>query len=50
MKETEPPEQDVVRLLVERVEYDGRAGTVSVTFHPGGDDRPMAGRGQEAAA
>lgn len=26
----------VVRLLVERVDYDGARGKVAVTFHPGG--------------
>jgi hypothetical protein len=26
----------VIRLLVERVDYDGAAGTVSITFRPGG--------------
>jgi hypothetical protein len=32
-----PKEQArVIQLLVDRVEYDGRAGTVSVTFHPTG--------------
>ena len=32
-----PSEQvRLMRLLVERVAYDGRAGTVAVTFHPTG--------------
>ena len=32
-----PKEQvRVIQLLVERVEYDGEAGTVSVTFRPSG--------------
>jgi site-specific DNA recombinase len=32
-----PKEQArVIRLLVERVEYDGKGGTVAVTFRPGG--------------
>ena len=32
-----PKEQArAVRLLVKRVDYDGAAGTVAVTFHPGG--------------
>ncbi len=26
----------VIRLLVQRVDYDGEKGTVSVTFHPAG--------------
>jgi site-specific DNA recombinase len=26
----------IVQLLVERVDYDGAAKTVSITFHPGG--------------
>jgi len=28
----------VIQLLVERVDYDGDRGTVSVTFHPAGID------------
>jgi site-specific DNA recombinase len=32
-----PKEQaPVIQLLVERVDYDGKAGTISVTFHPSG--------------
>jgi len=32
-----PREQErVVRLLVERVEYDGKAGEVAITFRPAG--------------
>jgi site-specific DNA recombinase len=32
-----PREQTrVVQLLVERVDYDGAAGTLSITFHPAG--------------
>jgi site-specific DNA recombinase len=32
-----PREQErVIRLLVERVDYDGAAGTVAITFRPGG--------------
>jgi site-specific DNA recombinase len=32
-----PREQTrVIRLLVQRVDYDGEKGTVSVTFHPAG--------------
>ncbi|MBA3480191.1 MAG: hypothetical protein H0T51_00115 [Pirellulales bacterium] len=32
-----PPEQvRVVQLLVERVDYDGATGKVSITFHPSG--------------
>lgn len=32
-----PKEQiEVFQLLIERVDYDGNAGTVSVTFHPNG--------------
>ena len=36
-KTLSPREQvRVVRLLVQRVVYDGEQGTVSVTFHPAG--------------
>jgi hypothetical protein len=32
-----PEEQArAIQLLVERVEYDGKAGTIAVTFHPSG--------------
>ena len=45
-----PKEQvRVLQLLIERVEYDGEAGTVSVTFQPTGI-RALEGHGQEAAA
>ncbi|MBN1489496.1 MAG: recombinase family protein [Phycisphaerae bacterium] len=39
----------VLRLLIARVEYDGRAGTVSVTFRPT-DIRSLINRGTEEAA
>jgi site-specific DNA recombinase len=32
-----PPEQvRIVQLLIERVDYDGAAGTISITIHPHG--------------
>ena len=32
-----PPEQArIIRLLVERVDYDGNKGTLAVTFRPSG--------------
>jgi len=31
-----PPTARVVQLLVERVDYDGTTGKVSITFHPSG--------------
>ena len=39
----------VIQLLVERVEYDGAAGTVSVTFRPTGI-RALEGDQKEVAA
>ena len=45
-----PKEQvRVIQLLVERVEYDGEAGTVSITFRPSGL-RALEGNQQEAMA
>ncbi len=45
-----PKEQvRVLELLIERVEYDGEAGTVSVTFRPTGI-RALEGTQQEAVA
>jgi len=44
-----PKEQArVIRLLVERVEYDGKAATVAVTFHPSGIKALAREQGQEA--
>ena len=40
----------VIELLVDRVAYDGRAGTVSITFHPTGIRALAKERGQEVAA
>jgi len=35
--ELSPREQSrVLRLLIERVDYDGEQGTISITFRPGG--------------
>ena len=46
-----PKEQArIVRLLVQRVDYDGSNGTVSITFYPNGLGSLGAGRQQEAAA
>ena len=46
-----PKEQArVIQLLVERVEYDGAAGTVSVTFRPGGIRALAQEQGHEVAA
>ncbi len=40
-------EQARLELLIERVDYDGRDGTISITFHPSGikalADRDLAG-------
>ena len=45
-----PKEQvRVLELLIERVEYDGEAGTVSVTFRPSGI-RALEGNQQETVA
>jgi site-specific DNA recombinase len=40
----------VIQLLVERVDFDGGAGTVSVTFHPGGIKALASEQGHEVAA
>jgi site-specific DNA recombinase len=49
-----PREQGrVVQLLVERVDYDGAAGKVSITFHPSGIKTlagELAGRPKEKIA
>lgn len=46
-----PKEQArVVRLLVQRVDYDGAAGTVSLTFHPEGLKTLSAEVEEEVAA
>jgi site-specific DNA recombinase len=46
-----PKEQArVIQLLVERIEYDGAAGTVSVTFHPTGLKAMAKEQGHEVAA
>ena len=35
--ELKPRDQTrLLRLLIQRVEYDGKSGTVSITFHPDG--------------
>ena len=39
----------VIRLLVQRVEYDGEKSTVSVTFHPAGIKTLADERGQANA-
>ncbi len=39
----------IIRLLVQRVDYDGEKGTVSVTFHPTGI-RTLADELEEATA
>ena len=40
----------MIQLLVERVYYDGKNGTVSITFHPGGVKALAREQGHEAAA
>jgi site-specific DNA recombinase len=46
-----PKEQArVIQLLVERVDYDGKAGTVSITFHPSGIKALAQEQGHEVAA
>ena len=40
----------MVQLLVERVEFDGGAGTVAVTFRPGGIKALAQEQGHEVAA
>ena len=46
-----PKEQArVLQLLVERVEYDGKEGMVSVTFHPTGIKALAAEQTHEVAA
>jgi site-specific DNA recombinase len=46
-----PKEQArVVQLLVERVDYDGKAGTIAVTFHPSGIKALAAEQLHEVAA
>jgi site-specific DNA recombinase len=46
-----PKEQArVIQLLVDRIDYDGAAGTVSVTFHPTGLKAMAKEQGHEVAA
>jgi hypothetical protein len=46
-----PKEQArVIGLLVERVAYDGKAGTVAITFHPTGIKALAQEQGHEVAA
>jgi site-specific DNA recombinase len=46
-----PKEQArVIQLLVERVDYDGKAGTIAVTFHPSGIKALAAEQLHEVAA
>ncbi|HEV2293854.1 MAG TPA: hypothetical protein VGR35_08350 [Tepidisphaeraceae bacterium] len=46
-----PKEQaQVLQLLVERVAYDGKQGTVSITFHPSGIKTMAAENNLEEAA
>jgi site-specific DNA recombinase len=46
-----PKEQArVIQLLVERVDYDGKAGTIGVTFHPSGIKALAAEQLHEVAA
>ena len=39
----------IIRLLVERVDYDGKAGMISVTFRPNGI-KALAQESEEVAA
>ncbi|WP_145096504.1 hypothetical protein [Anatilimnocola aggregata] len=36
----------LLQLLIERVDYDGREGTISITFHPSGIYQAGTGMGQ----
>ena len=40
----------LLKLLVQKVEYDGEAGSVSTTFRPGGIESLVSGRLEEVAA
>ena len=44
--DTSPPRERcrLMELLIERIDYDGAAGTLDITFHPAG----LASLGQEA--